>query len=84
MDHFLKSLLFLCFGVCFVLFFLLGCQAPGLLGTRSGIEPTLPTLESEVLTTGPPEKSPPLHKFNWLLTLIGPTKYFQNNTIIDN
>ena len=66
-------------------FFLFGCQAPGLLATRSGIvELTLPTLESEVLTTGLPGKSPPLHKFNWLLTLIVLTKYFQNNTITEN
>ena len=85
MDHFLKSLLFLCFGGLFCFFFfLLSFQAPGLLATRSGIKPTLPTLESEVLTIGPPGKSPPLHKFNWLLALIVPTKYFQNNTIIDN
>ena len=33
------------------------CDAYELIASRSGIEPTLPALEGEVLTTGPPGKS---------------------------
>ena len=44
-------LFFLCFG-----FF--GPEACGILAPRPGIEPTVPALEGEVLTTGPPGKSP--------------------------
>ena len=42
---------------------LLGCKARGILAPRPGIEPAPPALEGEVLTTGPPGKSP----FTWFL-----------------
>ena len=63
---------------------LFGHKACGISAPQPEIKLRPPALEGEVLTIGPPGKSPPLHKFNWLLALIVPTKYFQNNTIIDN
>ena len=33
-------------------------EAYGILAPRPGIEPSLPTLEGKVLTTGPPGKAP--------------------------
>ena len=56
-EPFLKSFLNLlryCF--CFMFWFF-GCDACGVLAPRSGIKPTPPALEGEVLTTGPPGKS---------------------------
>ena len=55
---FFKSLLNLfqyCF--CFMFWFLV-CEAYGILAPPPGIEPALPALEGEILTAGPPEKSP--------------------------
>ena len=55
---FLKSLLNLlqyCF--CFMFWFF-GREACGILAPRLGIKPAPPALEGEVLTTGPPGKSP--------------------------
>ena len=43
-------------GVFFFFFF--GQKACGILVPWPGIEPTTPAMEGEVLTTGPPEKSP--------------------------
>ena len=43
-----------------------GHKACGILAPQPGIEPTSPTLEGEVLTTGFPEKS-------WILSLIEKT-----------
>ena len=40
-------------------------QACGILAPKAGIEPTLPALEGEVLTTGPPGESPNV----WILSL---------------
>ena len=37
-----------------------GPEACGILAPRPGIEPAPPELEGEVLTTGPPGKSPPI------------------------
>ena len=57
-DHFFKSLLNLlqhCF--CFMFWFF-GLKACGILAPRPGIDPAPPALESKVLTTGPPGKSP--------------------------
>ena len=54
---FLKSLLNLlqyCF--CFMFWFF-GQEACGILAPRPGIESTLPALEGDVITTGPPRKS---------------------------
>ena len=72
---FLKSLLNLlqyCF--CF-LFWFFGRKACGILAPRPGIEPSPPPLEGEVLTAGPPGKSPlcdyfygTFFKFYFLLT----------------
>ena len=39
-------------------FFFFGQKACGILVPWPGIEPTTPAMEGEVLTTGPPEKSP--------------------------
>ena len=39
------------------MFWFSGCEACGILVPQSGIEPTPPALEGEVLTTGPPGKS---------------------------
>ena len=39
-------------------FFFFGHKAPGILAPGPGIEPATPELEGEVLTTGPPGKSP--------------------------
>ena len=39
------------------MFWIFGCEACGILAPQPGIEPTLPALEGEVLTTGPPGKS---------------------------
>ena len=41
----------------FFMFWLFGHEASGILAPRPGIEPALPALEGEVLTTRPPEKS---------------------------
>ena len=43
--------------LCFMFWFF-GCKACGILAPRPGIEPASPALESEVLTPGPPRKSP--------------------------
>ena len=40
------------------MFWFFGREAYGILAPRPGIEPTPPALEGEVLTTGPPGKSP--------------------------
>ena len=42
-----------------------GHEACGILALQPGIEPVLPALEDEVLTTGPPEKS---WKYGFLTT----------------
>ena len=34
------------------------CEACGILASKPGIEPSPPALEGEILTAGPPEKSP--------------------------
>ena len=55
---FFKSLLNLfqyCF--CFMFWFFV-CEACGILAPKPGIEPAPPALEGEILTAGPPEKSP--------------------------
>ena len=41
----------------FSVFWFFGCKACGILAPQPGIEPALPALEGEVLTTGPPGKS---------------------------
>ena len=43
------------------MFWFFGREAYGILAPQPGIEPTPPALEGEVLTTGPPEKSPRLY-----------------------
>ena len=56
---FLKALLKLlqyCF--CYLRFCFFGPEACGILAPQPRIEPTTPALEGEVLTTGPPGKSP--------------------------
>ena len=64
MDHFLKvfiesvMILLLFFFLASVLRF--GCEACGILALQSVVKPTPPTLEGEVLTTGPPGKPPNL------------------------
>ena len=40
------------------MFWFFGCEACGILAPPPGIEPAPPALEGEVLTTGPPGKSP--------------------------
>ena len=40
------------------MFWFFGREACGILAPRPGIEPAPPALEGEVLTTGPPGKSP--------------------------
>ena len=40
------------------MFWFFGPEACGILAPRPGIEPAPPALEGEVLTTGPPGKSP--------------------------
>ena len=47
------------------MFWFFGREACGILAPQPGVEPTPPALEGEVLTTGPPGKSP-----HWLLTKI--------------
>ena len=42
----------------YVFFWFFGHEACGILAPRPGIEPAPPALEGEVLTTGPPGKSP--------------------------
>ena len=42
----------------FFMFWFFGPEACGILARRPGIEPASPALEDEVLTTGPPGKSP--------------------------
>ena len=56
---FLKALLKLlqyCF--CYLCFGFFGPEACGILAPQPRIKPTPPALEGEVLTTGPPGKSP--------------------------
>ena len=52
----LSNLLYFCFHMIFWLF---GHKACGILAPHSGIKPSPPPLEDEVLTTGRPGKSPP-------------------------
>ena len=40
------------------MFWFIGCEAHGILAPPPGIELAPPVLEGEVLTTGPPGKSP--------------------------
>ena len=40
------------------MFWFFGPEACGILAPQPGIEPAPPALEGEVLTTGPPRKSP--------------------------
>ena len=47
----------------FVWFF--GREACGILGPRPGIKPAHPILEGEILTTGPPGKSPDCCFYLW-------------------
>ena len=59
MDHF-KSLYRICYSIASVLCFgFFGREACGISAPRPGFEPTLPALKGQVLTTGPPRKSPP-------------------------
>ena len=44
--------------VFMVFFFFFGQEACGILAPRARIEPAPPALESEILTPGPPGKSP--------------------------
>ena len=39
------------------MFWLLACEACGILAPQPGTEPTIPALEGKVITTGPPGKS---------------------------
>ena len=39
-----------------------GCQVGGILVPQPGMEPALPVLEGEVLTSGPPGQSHPYSK----------------------
>ena len=58
-DHF-KSLYRICYSIASVLCFgFFGREACGISAPRPGFEPTLPELKGQVLTTGPPRKSPP-------------------------
>ena len=45
------------------MFWFFGLKACGILAPPPGIEPVPPALEGEVLTTGPPGKSPALDPF---------------------
>ena len=57
-GQFFKSLLNL-LRYCFrFMFWFFGCEACGILAPQPGIESRPPALEGEVLTTGPPGKSP--------------------------
>ena len=59
MDLFLLSPYWICYNITSVLCFgFFGWEACGILVPQPGIEPELPALEDEVLTTGPPQKSP--------------------------
>ena len=60
-KKYLLNLLRYCFCYLFNFFASVLCfghEACGILAPQSGIKPTPPTLEGEVLTTGPPGKSP--------------------------
>ena len=54
---FFKVLNLLQYCFCFMVW-LFGCKACGILASPPGIEPAPPVLEGEVVTTGPPGKSP--------------------------
>ena len=55
MDHLKKA--FICYnGVSVLCFGFLAMEICGILDSWPGIEPTLPALEGELLTTGPPGK----------------------------
>ena len=56
-NHFLSLLNLLQYCFCFIFWFL-GHEACGILAHHPGIKPAPPALEDEVLTTGPPGKSP--------------------------
>ena len=59
MDHF-KSLYRICYSIASVLCFgFFGSEACGISAPQPGFELTLPALKGQVLTTGPPRKSPP-------------------------
>ena len=56
-DHF-KSLYWICYNIALGFFFSFDPEACGILAAWLGIELPPPALECEVLTTGPPGKSP--------------------------
>ena len=57
-EHFFKSLYWICYNIASVLCFVfLPWGACGILAPWPGIKPAPPSLEGEVLTTGPPGKS---------------------------
>ena len=52
------------------MFWLFGREACGILASQPGMEPAYPALEGEVLTTGPPVKSPNYRKYNGKRTML--------------
>ena len=51
------------------MFWFFGQEACGILASQTGLEPALPALEGEMLTTGPPRKSLEA-LFEWHLTYL--------------
>ena len=62
-DHFLKSLYWICYNTTPVLFCFFGCEAWGVSASQPGTKPAPSASEGEVLTIGQPGKSPLKHLF---------------------
>ena len=51
------------------MFWFFGWEACGILALQSRMEPILSALEGEIITTGPPRKSPVFVFYDWLVSL---------------
>ena len=59
------------------MFWFFGHKACGILVSQPGIEPTAPTMQGEVLTTGLPRKFPFVSYFSSHIQIISTYKWYQ-------
>ena len=85
LQTFLESLHWSCCNILLLMFWCFGREARRILAPWSGIEPTPPALEGEVLTTGPPGKFPkPALSLILGFSLQSPSGYWEAGRNWDN